>query len=313
MQEIKLQISVIVTVYNVEKYISRCIESVLNQTKPDFELVVVDDCTPDRSMEIVGQYADKDSRIRICRNEENSGLMWARKVGVEHAKGEYIVYLDSDDTLPENALEILFNEMIKTGADMVSGNIVYKKLDDTTEVWKSSLNYGNDAKGVYQSLLKSQYRHNLCGHIFKKSILDKPDLKYYKNFTKWEDYCLFYQLVNKATKVCHIDAPVYYYYQTSGSSTQVKISSRSLETTVIAHKIAYDLLCNDKDLEVYLFRNFQYCFCKLLKDGYYKVNDYLKQYDLCSVISNKNIMKHNTLGKALKLLVMKFPMFFHKG
>ena len=305
MQKTKPQISVIVTVYNVEEYIARCIESVLNQTKSDFELIVVDDCTPDGSMGIVEQYIARDCRIRTFRNKENCGLMWARKVGVEHAQGEYIVYLDSDDALRKNALEILFNEIVKTGADMVSGNIVYKKLDGSDEEWRSTLNYGNDSKGVYQSLLRGQYRHNLCGHIFRKSLLTESSLKFYKDFTKWEDYCLFYQLVNKATKVCHIDAPIYYYYQTSGSSTQVKISDRSLETTVIAHKIAYDILSKDNDLEVFMYRNFQYCFCRLLKDGYFKIKNYLKEYDLYFVISNKNIKKYNTFGKAIKLLLMK--------
>ena len=304
MSALNPKISVVVTVYNVEKYISRCIESVLNQSFDDFELVVVDDATPDKSMDIVAQFTDE--RVRVVRNGQNSGLMWARKVGVEHSKGQYVVYLDSDDTLPLNALEILYSEIQESGADMVSGNIVYKKIDGSEEVWQSSLKYGNNSRGVYEALLRNQYRHNLCGHIFKKDLLTLSHLKFYKNFTKWEDYCLFYQIVDKSNKVCHIDKPVYYYFQTAGSSTQVRISDRSLETTVIAHKVAYDILADYEGLRGLLFRNFQYCFCRLLKDGYGGVRDYLKKYNLYTVISTKNIIKYNTVGQAIKLIVMKF-------
>ena len=151
-----VKISVVVTVYNVEQYIERCLLSVIKQSFKEYELIIVDDKTPDNSMEIVGRYAMKDSRIKIVTNEVNCGLMWARKVGFENAIGKYVVFLDSDDTLEDNALETLFNAIENSDSDVLSGNIVYRRLDGTETVWKSELKYGTDSESVYKSLLKNE-------------------------------------------------------------------------------------------------------------------------------------------------------------
>ena len=303
----KTIVSVVVTVYNVEKYIARCIESVLSQTYNDFELVIVDDCTPDKSMKIVEKYAQKDNRIKPIYLNENSGLMWARKVGYENSEGKYIVFLDSDDTLPNDAVELLYNAIeSEDDLDMVSGNIIYKKIDGTEDVWRSYLEYGQDSVSVYKSLLKNRYRHNLCGHIIKKDLLVNFKYHSFKNFTKWEDYCLFYQLVANCRKVGHIDKPVYYYYQTQGSSTQVKISERSLETTAIAHKEALDVMTRYPELHSLIYQNFQYCFCSLYHNGYKNFAKHLDKNNLIYTMSNSNILKYNNIKQALKLLILKY-------
>src|SRR5690606_5062403 len=106
-------ISIIIPVYKVEKYISRCLDSILNQTFQDFEIILINDASPDNSIKIAESYADKDSRIGIIHNEENSGAGWSRKVGYTNAKGEYITFCDPDDYLPKNALELLYNGITK--------------------------------------------------------------------------------------------------------------------------------------------------------------------------------------------------------
>lgn len=299
-------ISVVVTVYNVEKYIERCLLSVLKQSFNDIELVVVDDKTPDNSMEIVKRYAEKDNRIKIVTNEVNSGLMWARKVGYETASAEYVVFVDSDDALPENALNVLYTSIKEKDADMLSGNISYKKLDGSVDVWKSDLKYGTDSEAVYESLLKNEYRHNLCGHIFKRTLLADYSYKSYRNFTKWEDYCLFYQLVKNARKTEHIDVPVYDYYQTGGSSTQVAISERSLETTFIAHALAFELLKDDSQFKGLLYAQNQRVIARLIQRNHcprQAVIEKVKEYLPSDVITVSNIMKYNSLSFAIKLIV----------
>ena len=302
----KIRISVVVTVYNVEKYIERCLLSILQQSFKDIELVVVDDKTSDNSMEIVKRYAEKDSRIKIVSNDENSGLMWARKVGYESACGEYVVFVDSDDALPDNALDVLYTSIKEKDADMLSGNISYKKLDGSIDEWQSELKYGNDRVAVYKSLLKNEYRHNLCGHIFKRSLLTDYPYKSYKNFTKWEDYCLFYQLVKNARKTEHIDVPVYDYFQTGGSSTQVAISERSLDTTFIAHALAFELLKDDPQFKGQLYAQNQRVIARLIlrnhcsrKAVFEKVREYLPS----DVMKVSNIIKYNSLSLAVKLIV----------
>ena len=110
-------ISVLVPVYKVEAYLQRCIDSVLAQDFTDWEMILVDDGSPDRCPEICDEAAKKDARIRVV-HKENGGLLSARKAGVQIARGEYFVFWDSDDTVPENALSILYNH-IKQGYDVV--------------------------------------------------------------------------------------------------------------------------------------------------------------------------------------------------
>lgn len=117
-------ISVIVPVYKVEKYLRRSIESVLNQTYTDLEIVLVDDGSPDQCGMICDEYAQKDSRIRVI-HKENGGLSSARNAGIKIAKGEYITFLDSDDYIENDAYETLINVAANTDADVIEGGIKY--------------------------------------------------------------------------------------------------------------------------------------------------------------------------------------------
>ena len=106
------EISIIVPVYNVEKYLKRCIDSILNQSFTDFELILVDDGSTDNSGEIIDEYAIKDERIKVI-HKENGGLSSARNVGIEYSKGNYIAFVDSDDYINKNMYKILYKNAIK--------------------------------------------------------------------------------------------------------------------------------------------------------------------------------------------------------
>lgn len=122
-------ISVIVPIYNTEKYLSQCIESVLGQSFADFELLLVNDGSSDGSGAICDAYAEKDSRIKVF-HKENGGVSSARNLGLDHAQGEWVAFVDSDDLLADNALEILLNEA-KDDVDMVYGGI--RKFDESSD------------------------------------------------------------------------------------------------------------------------------------------------------------------------------------
>ena len=125
------KVSVIIPVYNVEKYIKRCIESVLSQTLQDFEIIIVNDYTPDKSMDVIEDYIKNDSRIVSVNNYSNMGLMWTRREGYKIAKGEYFYFLDSDDFIPRDALEKVYNKAVEEDADIVFGNFQYVDNDGT--------------------------------------------------------------------------------------------------------------------------------------------------------------------------------------
>jgi glycosyltransferase involved in cell wall biosynthesis len=127
-----MKISIITTVYNIEKYISKCIESLLAQTYKDIEIIIVDDCGNDGSMEIVSRYDDE--RIKIIKHSENMGAGWARRHGIEAATGDYIITIDGDDWISPTFIEDLVNNAKETNADIVSGGITVVYSEEYEEI-----------------------------------------------------------------------------------------------------------------------------------------------------------------------------------
>ena len=123
-------ISVIVPVYNVEPYLRKCLDSIVNQTYRDFEILIIDDGSTDGSGRICDEYAEKDSRIKVFHTE-NRGLSCARNLGLAEAKGEWIGFVDSDDWIEPDMYEVLIRRAEETGADVVECSH-YKELDGKT-------------------------------------------------------------------------------------------------------------------------------------------------------------------------------------
>ena len=118
------KISVIVPVYKVEKYIHKCVDSILNQTFSDIEVILVDDGTPDRCGEICDAYGEQDSRVKVI-HKENGGLSDARNAGMPHASGEYIIFIDSDDYIESDMLEYMYTRLTEAGADMATCGLYF--------------------------------------------------------------------------------------------------------------------------------------------------------------------------------------------
>ena len=112
------KISIVVPVYNVQKYIRDCLESLVNQTFSDIEIIIVDDGSPDESYKVYGEFASKDSRIRIIK-KENAGVSEARNTGISVANGEFLMFVDSDDWMELDGCETLYNAYLKTNADLI--------------------------------------------------------------------------------------------------------------------------------------------------------------------------------------------------
>ena len=107
-----MKFSVVVPIYNVEKYLNKCVDSILNQTYKDFELILVDDGSPDNCPKICDEYAERDARVRVI-HKENEGLVAARNTGIKEAEGEYICYVDGDDWIASNLLETVWEKALK--------------------------------------------------------------------------------------------------------------------------------------------------------------------------------------------------------
>lgn len=302
------KVSVVVTVYNVENYIRRCIESIQKQTFKDIEIIVVDDATPDNSMDIVEEIANSDNRIKNVRHEKNMGLMWARKTGYTAAQGEYITFCDSDDYLPTDALELLYKEAIYSEANIVSGNLTYVEANGKQTLLFSKLKYGNDKVSAFKSLLRGELRHNLCSKLFKASILKDYTYKTYEHFTNGEDGCLFYQIVDNIDKIVQINKPVYYYMQNMDSSSQVRYKEGAIKSICILNKTRHEVISKYAELEKDLQKCITNILCSLYSCGYdkdAKLDYYLKEYGLSSYVTLLSIIKNCKLENLARLIIKR--------
>ena len=202
--------SVIVPIYNIEKYVSRCIDSVLEQTFADFELILVDDGSPDNCPKICDEYAEKDQRIKVV-HKENGGLVSARQAGVGIAKGEYVFNLDGDDAITPDALMSAYEIISDTKADMVSFSYRIYTNDELGEVVDDLAEEGlYDKKRleeqIYPNLLSNKNMHNLFYFLWGKAIKRELAVKYQMNLPTsiimGEDAC--------CTTPCYLDANLVY-------------------------------------------------------------------------------------------------------
>jgi len=176
------EISIIVPIYKTEKYLRECLSSVQNQTFSNFEVILVNDCTPDNAMLIAMEFAEKDPRFRIINHEINQGLSGARNSGINLAKGKYLNFLDSDDKMPLDALQILHNMAQKDNADMVIGNMAWlynhhldpvEYINDRIQSWKT-LRVSNIRQLPDQHL----YTGNVANRLFKSELIKNNNIQF---------------------------------------------------------------------------------------------------------------------------------------
>ena len=202
--------SVIVPIYNIEKYIRRCIDSVLSQTFADFELILVDDGSPDKCPKICDEYAEKDSRIKVI-HKENGGLVSARQAGISKARGNYIFNLDGDDAITPDALMSAYQIILETKADLVSFSYrIYtdgklgKVVRDLAE--EGIYDKKRLEEEIYPNLLSNKNMQNLFYFLWGKAIKKELALKYQMNLhtsiIMGEDAC--------CTTPCYLDANLVY-------------------------------------------------------------------------------------------------------
>lgn len=222
------EISIIVPVYNVEKYLDRCISSILEQSFTDFQLILVNDGSKDNSGTICDEYAKKDSRIKVI-HQDNLGLSAARNIGIEASQGKYITFIDSDDFIHTNMLYILYNNLLENKADIsvCNYNLVYEDKLTATNLGNNHIEVYNNIESVKKILEKSETVMIIAwGKLYKRDLFDDiryPVGKYH------EDEFVTYKLLYKSTKVVVTDAKLYYYLQRSNSITGSTYSLKRLE------------------------------------------------------------------------------------
>jgi len=206
----KIKISIVVPVYNVEPFIKQCLDSLINQTLKEIEIILIDDCSSDKSGIICDEYTVKDDRIIVIHNENNIRQGSSRNKGIEIAKGEYIGFVDPDDWVDLDFFEKLYNTAKKNKSDIVK-NERKKIFSDGTEEIQTDLNK-KIKKGLKKRapiFLLFTYEHTTA--IFKREIIIKENVRY-PNLRNGEDN-IFLLCVTYFSKSITVNSGTYYYYR----------------------------------------------------------------------------------------------------
>ena len=307
MKNIKDMVSVIIPVYNAEKYLHRCIDSILAQTYTDFELLLINDGSNDGSGMICDAYAAKDSRVRVF-HKENGGVSSARNTGLDYATGEWITFVDSDDWMENNSLESLIQHK---SADLIIGAISYEYSGngDCSPIL-------GDFKGdeLYHVVAENIDHYSMCSSyakLFRRSIIETNFLRFNEELCFGEDSLFVKNYLFKINRIVGINTLVYH-YQDIGTDIFTKYSKSFLPIMKYYYKMLeiYDKFESLKDVSISrkgivkivyslaktcLVRNgakdLSYI-CQFMKDKYV-------QEELCKI---------KTINIKIQLLLSKFPL-----
>ena len=204
-------ISIIVPVYKVEKYLPRCIESILGQTYTNFELILVDDGTPDRSGIICDRYAEKDSRIKVI-HKENGGVSTARNAGIDVAQGKWITFVDSDDWVSDDYLSTLIEPLENNEYDLTVGVLDWRYLRLVSQGNKSReiKKQQNNSKEDLATLGKIEFL-GPCYKLYNKSILDENKIRFERGIAMGEDAIFVAEYLKHCQNILLTGKVIYHY------------------------------------------------------------------------------------------------------
>lgn len=312
-------ISVLVPIYAVEKYIERCARSLFEQTYNDIEYIFVNDCSPDRSVDIlkqiIPQYPQRVEQVKIINHIKNRGLAAARNTAVSYATGDFILHVDSDDYLEYNAVEKLVEKQKETQADIVTG----QSIQHTTISWFiMERPQFAEKKNFIQDMIKPTIHHTIWGRLIRKSLYIDNQIKVKEDINIGEDMQVMTQLAYYGNKFVSIPDIVYHYdtrnmesYMNSSTKNRKKISRLIQDKESI--KIVYNFfLDNDPSFIPEISQYLSDCLMSLMKEyclqsnkcGYDKTQKELKKF------CNKHSFKRSIAS--LNYYIFKFLLYLLK-
>ncbi len=258
---IKKIISVIIPVHNVEKYLRVCLNSVLNQTINNYEVIIVNDASTDSSTQIVREFAEKYEQFKLIDLKENIGVARSRKLAIEAAKGEYLAFLDSDDSFEPNYLEKMYSTMIKNDADLVYCNYrlvnsqTYKKID--VRIRKPFAGVTTGRKLAKLIVADFRGRSYLWNKLWKKSLFLQKDLTL-PNMC-YEDLAIVSLITHGAKKVVVINDILINYTVNRATSIVASMTEEKVNDYHSTLYIIRDFMEKQSDFTYYKYAFFRLC------------------------------------------------------
>ena len=288
------KVSIIVAVYKVEKYLNRCIESIINQTYENIEIILVDDGSPDSCPILCDNWAKKDGRIKVI-HKENGGLSDARNKGLEVATGEYVGFIDGDDEISSSMFEKLMKIVEENNAEIgicqfarfIDGSVPnYTIVDDCTII---------DKDEALKEVLTEKIGNHICNKLFKRGLFDNT------LFTKgvaYEDIFIFYKLLLKSKNIAITNSKLYGYMQRRDSITN-NCTVKNVRDYIKANNTRYESLKNNKELRDYLN-------ISMVKCGYILHVKAASTRDREFFFSDEMLTEYKKLKKTISLRNIKF-------
>ena len=256
------KVSVIVPFYNVEKYIEKCLETLVNQTLDDIEIILVNDGSKDKTVDKVEKYKEMYSNKIVYLEKENGGLSDARNYAIPYARGEYIAFLDSDDYVETNMYKEMYEIAQKENSDMVECNFIWEYPN------KTRIDIGTTYNNKHEMIEK--IRVVAWNKLIKREILEKSKVRFPKGY-RYEDVEFTYKLIPFLEKVSFCKTPMVHYVQREGSISNVQNKRNAEIFDVMEHVIDYYKENNlyeeyYQELE-YLYARYSFCssFLRIVK------------------------------------------------
>lgn len=265
-----MKVSAIIPIYKVEKYIERCANSLFSQTYKNMEFVFIDDCSPDKSIDrlckTIDEYPNLKDRIRIVRHEKNRGSSAARNTGIKESHGDFLFFVDADDYVEENAVDLLMRKQLETGADIVSGKAIRHFKNREEKMGERAYNSKEELLCI---LIQYSMDHVLWRRVIKKSLFIDNDVWMKEGTNMAEDWQVITRVAYYARIVAQIDDIIYHYNSTNDNSFMhsyynydERLLSQELESMKIVRDFFVDKesIYRDAVLKMEVF--FYYCYIK---------------------------------------------------
>ncbi|MEY4293060.1 MAG: hypothetical protein RIQ61_1458 [Bacteroidota bacterium] len=307
-------VSIIIPVYNTRHFISNCLDSCIEQSFKDIEIIVVNDGSTDESKIIIENYKKRDSRIKSI-DKLNEGVNFARKSGIDAAKGKYLFFLDSDDTITENCIEYLYESILINDADIAVGNIVLYKNDCFVMERKYS-RLGNSNGIKFLEFILHNRLHYLWGKLIRRELYYEHEIILIKELAEGEDQFQLYQLCMYAKKVTSVNKVVYNYLLNDKSVTQRKTDNRIVTSRREIYSHALFSLTQRFEYNELIRQQINLRILEALFEGYVKSfgfveNKIQSRILFFKVLKNSIFTRKNIVLKILFIDKLVRPIYYH--
>lgn len=215
------KISIVVAVYNAEKTLKKCVDSLLNQTYNNIEIILVNDCSKDNSLDICKEYSKANDNVKVISNDRNSGVSDTRNNGIDNSTGEYICFVDSDDYVESNYIEVLYYYYQKYNTVPICGFVYHDEYNHAKPVKYSwSGDEGLVSLGEAFKLKSELYLTALWNKLFDRKLIVDRNIRFDTNVSVGEDlrFSVDYFIKNNVDKICVLSEPLYHYMKLTDNS-----------------------------------------------------------------------------------------------